>query len=152
MSIRVNVAAAIVQDGKLLLAEFDDENGLHYNLPGGGVDAGETLYEALRREVHEETNAHLADIERLLLIWEYVPQQQNDKYGERPKVSMLFACTLQAGSVPGEPPKPDGGQIGVRWVALDELHTVTLYPELAPEILASLENPPRDPVPILPVR
>ncbi|MCA9912487.1 MAG: NUDIX domain-containing protein, partial [Anaerolineae bacterium] len=75
MSIRLNVAAVIVRHDALLLVEFDDETGLHYNLPGGGVEEGETLHQALRREVREETHAELAEIGRLLLAWEYVPQQ-----------------------------------------------------------------------------
>lgn len=48
--IRVGVNAAIVRDQAILLVEFDDaQSGLHYNLPGGGVHAGETLHAALRR-------------------------------------------------------------------------------------------------------
>ena len=34
MTIRLNVAAVIVREDKILLVEFDDETGLHYNLPG----------------------------------------------------------------------------------------------------------------------
>lgn len=37
-NIRVSVRAVIVRDGAILLSEYDDENGLHYNLPGGGVE------------------------------------------------------------------------------------------------------------------
>jgi 8-oxo-dGTP diphosphatase len=37
----------------VLLVEFNDETGLHYNLPGGGVEPGESVIEALEREVRE---------------------------------------------------------------------------------------------------
>ena len=36
--IRVRASALIIQNDAILLVEFDDENGLHYNLPGGGVE------------------------------------------------------------------------------------------------------------------
>jgi ADP-ribose pyrophosphatase YjhB (NUDIX family) len=50
MDIRLNVAAVIARDDKILLVEFNDETGPHYNLPGGGVEFGESVYEALRTE------------------------------------------------------------------------------------------------------
>ena len=50
------VSAAIARDGKVLLVRRarPPANGL-YSLPGGVVEAGETLHEALVREVREET-------------------------------------------------------------------------------------------------
>ena len=51
--------AAIVRDDAILLVAFDGENGFHYNLPGGGVEPGERLYDAARREAREETAAEV---------------------------------------------------------------------------------------------
>ncbi len=51
------VSAAIIRDGKVLIvrrAPRPPASGL-YTLPGGGVEVGETLTEAVRREVREET-------------------------------------------------------------------------------------------------
>src|SRR5215831_6433848 len=50
------VSAAIARDGKVLLVRRarPPANGL-YSLPGGVVEIGETLHEALVREVREET-------------------------------------------------------------------------------------------------
>ncbi len=54
--IRVRAGAVIIQDDSVLLIEFNDENGLHYNLPAGGVEPNETVIEAVRREAQEESS------------------------------------------------------------------------------------------------
>ncbi len=52
MSVRLRPTAAIVRDAAILLIEDDKPGfGLHYNLPGGGLEAGETLIEGIEREV-----------------------------------------------------------------------------------------------------
>jgi len=51
--IRVGARALVVENESVLLVEFNDETGLHYNLPGGGVEPGESVIEALEREVRE---------------------------------------------------------------------------------------------------
>ena len=50
------VSAAIVRDGKVLVVRRARKPALNlYSLPGGGVEIGETLSEAVMREVREET-------------------------------------------------------------------------------------------------
>jgi len=50
------VSAAIFRDGKVLIVRRARKPALGvYTLPGGGVETGETLIEAVRREVREET-------------------------------------------------------------------------------------------------
>jgi 8-oxo-dGTP diphosphatase len=50
------VSAAIIRDGKVLIVRRarPPAQGI-YTLPGGGVEVGETLEEAVAREVREET-------------------------------------------------------------------------------------------------
>jgi ADP-ribose pyrophosphatase YjhB (NUDIX family) len=52
----VAVSAAIIRDGKVLIVRRANAPayGMH-TLPGGIVESGETLTEALRREIEEET-------------------------------------------------------------------------------------------------
>jgi ADP-ribose pyrophosphatase YjhB (NUDIX family) len=50
------VSAAIIRDGKVLIVRRARKPALNlYTLPGGVVETGETLFEALKREVREET-------------------------------------------------------------------------------------------------
>ncbi len=50
------VSAAIIRAGKVLIVRRARPPAYGvFTLPGGGVEAGETLHEAVIREVHEET-------------------------------------------------------------------------------------------------
>lgn len=98
--IRVGVSAAIVRDGRILLIEFDtpghDDSGVHYNFPGGGVEPGESLREALAREAREEACADIR-VGSLLHVFEYVPAHCGEKYGPTPALGLLFRCELTPG-------------------------------------------------------
>ena|SRR5579864_8339053 len=140
-SIRVNACAVIVRDGAILLAEFDDETaGLHYNLPGGGVDPGEPLHAAVRREVREETGAKVT-VGRLLLVWEYVPAHHAYKYGDRHKIALCFQCELVPGSEPHFPIQPDRDQTGVCWLPLADLPNAPLIPKIGDRLITALSVP-----------
>jgi 8-oxo-dGTP diphosphatase len=149
MNIRLNVAAVIVRDDKILLVEFDDASGLHYNLPGGGVEVGESVYEALRREVREECFAEVESIGAMLTAWEYIGVNENYKYGDSHKVALVFPCTLTTASEPHFPPNPDAHQTGIRWIALDELETVSLIPDIAGRLVPLMKNSDTSPVHVL---
>ncbi len=52
---RVSIRALIYNDrGEIMLVR--EEPGNDFNLPGGGIDHGETVHECLVRELHEELN------------------------------------------------------------------------------------------------
>ena len=71
---RVRVTGVVVEDGRILLLNQDTDTGRSWSLPGGKLEAGETLAEALVREMKEETGL---DVEpgRLLYVCDHVPAE-----------------------------------------------------------------------------
>lgn len=71
------VVAAVIRDGKtalLLERNPQDYLGGLFELPGGLVETGETLSQALCREVAEETGLTLSGIDRYLGSFDYHSQ------------------------------------------------------------------------------
>ena len=66
------VGALIIRDGRILLVERgrDPLKG-YWSLPGGAVETGERLEDALRREVREETGLEV-DVIHLLEVFERI--------------------------------------------------------------------------------
>lgn len=92
------VSAAIVRDGRVLVVRraLPPAYGLH-TLPGGGVELGETLEQAVAREIREETGL---EIEPLALAG-YRQMIARDAEGriERHFVILPFAARWIAGDV-----------------------------------------------------
>ncbi|MCM3630711.1 NUDIX domain-containing protein [Paenibacillus glycanilyticus] len=134
--IRLRACALIVVNEEILLIEFknDNDDGVHYNLPAGGLEAGETLAEAVKREALEEACVEV-DVGSLAFVYEYQPAKNNRIYGDTHSVGVTFECTLKNGSIPKLPDTPDPNQTGVKWIPISELHAVQLYPEINEDII-----------------
>jgi len=90
------VSAAIIRDGHVLLARRarGASTGV-FTLPGGVVEAGETLHEAIVREVMEETRIAIAPV-ALAGFREHV-ERADDGRVYRHFVILPFACRWIAG-------------------------------------------------------
>ncbi len=123
------VSAAIVRDGKVLIVRRARKPALDlYTLPGGAVEIGETLMEAVRREVREET---ALDIEPAGLAG-HREAIVRDKEGriERHFVIMCFAARWRGGEVVLNEEHDDA-----RWITPAELASYKTTDGLA-EIVA----------------
>ena len=61
----VKVYAPVRNGDKFIVLSFPTENGVRYDIAGGGVDEGETLEDALKRELMEELNVEVEIIKEL---------------------------------------------------------------------------------------
>ena len=141
---RLSAKAIIIKNNAILLIEYDDENGLHYNFPGGGQEEGESLPETLGREVMEEASAAI-EVGPLLCVYEYVPYLCEERYGPKPSMSFLFQCTLKPCSHPAMPYQPDPNQTAVKWIPLEQLDQIILLPNLGQHVRGHHEK--GDPLP-----
>ncbi|MDQ0495294.1 NUDIX domain-containing protein [Paenibacillus brasilensis] len=134
--IRLRACALIIENDAILLVEFknDNDDGVHYNLPAGGLGPGETLIEAAQREAKEETCVEVK-VGPVAFVYEYQPTKNNYIYGDTHSVGVTFRCKLKSGSLPKLPENPDPHQIGVKWIPISELHSIQLYPEINKDIV-----------------
>lgn len=97
--IRPGVAAIIQDDGGSILLQRRSDNGL-WGLPGGSVEIGESVRDAIVREVREETGL---TVEVLRLVGVYSdPKFQTVRYPDGNVVhyiSTLFACRILDGAL-----------------------------------------------------
>lgn len=134
-NIRIRPTALILNEGKVLLIQYKEHDQIHYNLPGGGSEPGETLAETLRRELLEEANSTI-HIGPVALMYEYSPHKQSGDYeSNTPSIYVVFDCSLPEDSIPSMPDTPDPNQVGVKWLPLEELENVILYPRIQQHII-----------------
>lgn len=64
------VAAIIIHEGKVFAAQRSEEDAryLQYEFPGGKIDAGETKEAALRREINEELELEITNLQEFTFI------------------------------------------------------------------------------------
>ena len=67
---KVRAVSIVVNNDTILLIHRKSDGKDYYTFPGGGVETGETLEQAVVRELYEETSLR-AEIDKLLYIHEY---------------------------------------------------------------------------------
>jgi len=71
----IRAACILLRDGEILLIHRVRGKEEYFVFPGGGVEKGEAINEAVLRELKEEASVE-ADIDRLLYIHDYGSSQQ----------------------------------------------------------------------------
>lgn len=147
-TLRPSAKAVVVRDGTLLvtrnLSERDGD-GEWLLLPGGGQRPGETLPEALIREVAEETGC-LVRPGRLLWIREYIGAHHDFAYfnDQEHVIDFMFESRVVGQSSATE---TDPHQVGWDWVPIGDLTARRFYPKaLIGPLTALVEGKPTGPV------
>lgn len=76
-------AYAILWNGQSLLTTFQAEPEPEFQLPGGGIDAGESPLPALVREVYEETGYSISGIRKLGSYKRFTYMPEYDLWAEK---------------------------------------------------------------------
>lgn len=121
-SMTLGVRAALLKDGHVILVRHSYTPGWH--LPGGGVEAGESVHEALVREIGEEAGAVLSGTPQLFGIYR-APVHRRDHV-------TLFVC--RDWHQPAPPRLPNAEILECRLFAVDDLPpdtTIATHAQLA---------------------
>ena len=128
MEPRIRVGALIRWQDRVLLCRQEKPDREYWLLPGGGVEGGETLETALRRELGEELGlgddvtfeGPIAVAESISPAW---------RPGDRHIVHILFGVDLSHRSL-ADVESSDATVRGLRLFSLDELEEVVLHPPM----------------------
>lgn len=121
--IRLRAALAVVQDGKILLVpHYDTDAGpVQWNIPGGRVNFGESIYAAACREFFEETGLQ-AEIIGLLDVSEVLlPGRQYHS------LTITFSGRISGGTLKSEA-NHRYGEKRPGWFSAQEFEDIPLHP------------------------
>ena len=106
------IVAIIRKDDQLLVVNNQSGQGNRWSLPGGQIESGETLEQALRREVEEETGLTVTSSSFAFLTENFMPTHQAHS------LVTYFDCQV-SGTL--EPNDPDEEIVETKWIDQTEL-------------------------------
>ena len=121
MSFRLAAYAVCIEDGRVLLARYAPPMGeSNWTLPGGGVEHGEDPFDAVIREVAEETGCD-AVVERLLGVdSRVIPVAERRLPGRLPhqNVGIFYRVRITGGQLR---PEPNGETVESAWTTIPDV-------------------------------
>ena len=135
---RLRAAAIIIENNKILFAHNDSET--YYYSVGGGVLLGETMEEAVIREVYEETGIHY-EIDRLAFIQENFFKRDDGmlKGLDCHEVTFYFLMKARGTEILNSHSTTQGIPEYMSWLPIDKLSDYNIYPKFFIEKLNDLE-------------
>lgn len=112
---------ALVRDGEriLLVQRGRPPFQGYWGLPGGGIELGETVADALRREVREETGLEVA-------VGRFLGYADGIDYDESGKVRYHYVIMYFEAEARGGVLSPSDDAAAVRWVTVEEARQLPL--------------------------
>jgi 8-oxo-dGTP diphosphatase len=132
----LRVGAIIFHGEKLLTTKMKNGKNIFHVLPGGGVEEGETIYEAIKREVKEELNIEITKF-RLVYI-----KELNIKDKGRGVEFYFYVEEYKGNPVKGiDPEEKETTFDEICFLDLKKLGEETFHPEqLIPILMLDKEN------------
>ena len=124
---RIRVSAILRWRDRLLLCRHEKAGKAVWLLPGGGVKPGESLLEALERELHEEVGVEPPSFEGPVALVDSIAPDRAIR--AKHVVHVIFAGQLE-GSLESVASQ-DAAVSGHRLFGVDELDGVVLHPPIA---------------------
>lgn len=129
--VRIRVAGILISDDGVLLIAHKKNNDVYWLLPGGGVDYGESLSEALEREFLEELNIDIT-VNDLALISDSI-----DPSGGRHVVNICFLCEYNGGEyILGT----EGRLHDFSFFRRDQIPAIELFPPINNELMSIMND------------
>ena len=120
MSRRVAAYGVCVEGGRVLLARYVSPwgDGSWWTLPGGGVEQGEDPFDAVIREIAEETGLD-AVVERLLGVdSRLIPAEQSRRGSDHQNIGIFYGVRITGGTLR---PEPNGETAESVWTPFAEI-------------------------------
>ena len=125
---RIRVSALLAWRGQVLLCRHEKGDKDYWLLPGGGVNSGESLVDALHRELAEEIGIEEdIPVEGPVCIVDSIAPKRT--VSSKHVVHIVFAGDLSGRSLEAVRSE-DAAVRGHRLFALDELDSIVMHPPL----------------------
>lgn len=141
--VRVRANGILIHQNSVLLVQLKTPilDYPYWMPPGGGVEFGETLQEAVKREVIEETGISV-QVNELWYVHDYINIPWH-------AIEFYFKCSYVSGEllVGSDPETVRQYILDSAFVSLEEFKRLTIKPEfLKEQLLRDLENPSIKPI------
>lgn len=123
LSFRPSVYGIIFQEEKILLSKQWDG----YDFPGGGIKIGETIDEALRREVKEETGFDVKKNEIVSCNDSFFKYSKKEKYVQ--SILIYYLCEIIGGEISSEfLAESEKDYVGMpEWIDINNINKIKFY-------------------------